>query len=96
MMGIFLTRGTIPEKSVRFSGITHNYARNLFSLLNWQTGPPQRGRPATARQADDIPIAIGRSPSSRSIYMLFGFIFYQSNYGHSKENYSLNQVAYIG
>gem|GEM_PF-2475480 len=49
MMGIFLTRGTIPEKSVRFSRITRNYARNLFSLLNWQTGPPQRGRPMTFR-----------------------------------------------
>jgi hypothetical protein len=40
------------------------------SLLNWQQGPPQRGRPATARQADDVPIGIGRSTGNAGIYYM--------------------------
>jgi hypothetical protein len=38
------------------------------SLLIWLADPPQRGRPATARQADDVPIAIGRSPGNAGIH----------------------------
>jgi hypothetical protein len=47
-----------------------------FSLLIWrqgearhsEAGPPQRGRPATARQADDVPVATERGTGDASIY----------------------------
>jgi hypothetical protein len=37
-------------------------------LLIWQAGPPRRGRPAEARQAVDVQIAIGRSTVNASVY----------------------------
>jgi hypothetical protein len=61
--------------------IVRNYTTNLifFAQLavtpatarqarHSEAGPPQRGRPATARQADDVPIAIERSISNATVY----------------------------
>jgi hypothetical protein len=42
--------------------IIRNYATNLIFFAQLA------GRPATARQADDVPIAIGRSTSNANVY----------------------------
>ncbi len=54
----FLTREKI------FNLIIRNDASNLFFF------PYLLGRPATARQADDVPIAIGRSTGNVSVYQI--------------------------
>jgi hypothetical protein len=41
----------------------------FFAHLAPRRGPPQRGRPATARQADDdVPVATERGTGDASIY----------------------------
>jgi hypothetical protein len=47
--------------------IIRNYATYLIFFAQL-AGPPQRGRPATARQADDVSIGIGRSTSNTNVY----------------------------
>jgi len=48
--------------------IIRNYATNLIFFAQLARSPPQRGRPATARQADGVPIAVGISTSKSSVY----------------------------
>jgi len=63
-------------------------------LLNRQAGPPRRGRPATARQADEVPIAIGRSTSNANLqYVLSCFLIFTGAIAdiHKRKNKPINK-----